>query len=394
MEGDGVTTEKSEQLANSEPILPAEVVSELENAGITNPELIREIIIGQELKEKGDIIYLTKEALMAAGMKGVPLEKALVKLGIKNAPGAQPQPSQAANPMITLDILPKPPSDESLLTALKAGGVVEVDESTIISAIRASLAAEFDLFGIPGKLLVLMEAFAKRSQRPVDKKYWEIRKLVLSRSYAEIFEGLGIDGRFVTDAKKAELFERINQYLWPPLITFNQQLTVWQRQNLEFEMPVAMQAFMGQGATVTGVPPDTGPLMDASEELARQLNMIFADIMVPVTGAVALEAIRIKRVLENKDLPVLTGAANRDEMLRMLEATVPATSPRMEENITRLVLAILHLKDQPTGREMTEYLKAMFMVASQIPWDDIKEKTTKRVTGIGRKSNESGNKLL
>ena len=89
----------------------------------------------------------------------------------------------------------------------------------------------------------------------------------------------------------------------------------------------------------------------------------------------------------------MTGAANRDEMLRMLEATVPATSPRMEENITRFVLAILHLKDQPTGREMTEYLKAMFMVASQIPWDEIKEKTTRKATGIGKKGKE-GNQLL
>lgn len=362
--------------------LPAEVVAELKKAGLSDPEMIKKVINDLGLTEKSDIGYLTKEGLMSIeGMKEIAAEKLLVALGLKKPPGSQA--GSQPNP-ISLDMLPKPLSDESLLAALKAGGVIQVEESTIISAIRAALAAEFNLFELPDKLLILMESYAKRGEKPVDKKYWEIRKIVIYRSYAEIFEGLGIDGKFVTDPRKKELFGRIDKYLWPSLLEFQEHLEAWQKLYVQYTMSMYgyNQQIMGSGAPVTGMmPPDAGPVIDASESVINNLNKIFADLMVPITAAVALEAMRIKKILENKDLPPMIGAANREEMLRLLEAAVPATSPRMEDNITRFVLAILHLKDQTTGREMNEYLNAMFVVGSQIPWSQFR--------GIGAKKTDT-----
>ena len=71
-------------------------------------------------------------------------------------------------------------------------------------------------------------------------------------------------------------------------------------------------------------------------------------------------------------------------MLRQLGVAVSATYPRLESNLTRFVLAVLRIKDQPAGNEELQYLSALFMLGSQIPWDQLGNMgTSGKVTGIG-----------
>jgi len=67
-----------------------------------------------------------------------------------------------------------------------------------------------------------------------------------------------------------------------------------------------------------------------------------------------------------------------------LGVAVSATYPRLETNLTRFVLAVMQAKDQPAGNEELQYFGALFMLGSQIPWDQLGgNKSGDRLTGIG-----------
>jgi len=111
---------------------------------------------------------------------------------------------------------------------------------------------------------------------------------------------------------------------------------------------------------------------------------VFAGMGVQITAAVGYDATKIKESLENPRLPSLTGAANRDQMLRQLGVAVSATYPRLETNLTRFVLAVLRIKDVAAGNEELQYFGALFMLGSQIPWDQLGDiGRSSKPTGIG-----------
>jgi len=58
-------------------------------------------------------------------------------------------------------------------------------------------------------------------------------------------------------------------------------------------------------------------------------------------------------------------------MLKQLGVAVSATYPRLENNLTRFVLSIMGVKDQPAGNEELQYFGALYMLGSQIPWDQL-----------------------
>ena len=61
-------------------------------------------------------------------------------------------------------LLPSIPSDESWLNALKTGGILKVDQSSYIAAIRAALADRAGLYKIPEVLSKAMEAYADETE--------------------------------------------------------------------------------------------------------------------------------------------------------------------------------------------------------------------------------------
>lgn len=286
------------------------------------------------------------------------------------------------------EILPEVPSDESWLTALKAGGTLKVDQATVISAARASLAYRVGLYDVPKLLVAKMEQFADENSEPIAEDYFKLRKQITQQTYGEIFEAIpGLDGNFVTDKRKNELFARIDGGLWPGLVGFHTLLKGWvdSWQQGAANPAMMMNAIMamaggGAGAMPPGMmaPPDTGTLRDQADAFNDALNKVFSGTMVPVARACAFDAKRIKETLENPGLPAMVGAANREQMLRQLGVEVSATYPRMEANLTRYVLSVLSIKDLPAGNEELQFFGSLFMLGSQIPWDQLSVKHSGR----------------
>ena len=125
------------------------------------------------------------------------------------------------------------------------------------------------------------------------------------------------------------------------------------------ELPVGMMA-----------PPDTAPLRAAGEAFADKINKIFAGTGIPVAKALAYDATRIMKILENDKLPVQLGAANKDQMLKDLGVKVGSDILRLEQGITRYAFAIMSLPKVGADTELN-YFAAMYQLGSSIPWDKV-----------------------
>jgi len=320
-----------------------------------------------------DLALLKESDLVDAG---VPIIQARKLIGAVVPPTPV---ADAAAIGASLDILPSVPDDGSWLTALKSGGVLKIDQSTVIAGVRAALANRVGLFDVPKKLVDAMEAFADSVDEQVDPEYFKLRKQLTRRTYGDIFEALdGMDGSYVTETRKRELFSRIDQFLWPAVLGFYDQLVGWQQAWMQgaTSMPMILASLAGAGAGVglpPGIlqPPDTAALRDYADAVNDALNRVFAGTGIQIATAVAYDASQIRKTLENPRLPAMIGAANRDQMLKQLGVAVNATYPRLETNITKFVLSILEAKDQPAGNEELQYFGAMFMLGSQITWDQL-----------------------
>lgn len=279
------------------------------------------------------------------------------------------------------DVLPLVPTDESWLSAVCASGALKVEQSSVISAVRAALAHRAGLYEIPDLLSARMETFADENAEPVPPDFYEIRNQMTRRSYAEIFAALpGLNGSFVTEKRKSQLFSRIDANLWPSIVSFQSQLKAWVEswQQGAANPAMMMSAIMsmaggGVGAMPPGMmaPPDTGALRDAADEFTNNINKVFAGTGVQIVSALAYDARQIKETLENQRLPSLIGAANRDQMLRQLGVEVSATYPRMETNLTKFVLGVMKIKDLAAGNEELQYFSSLYMLGAQIPWDQL-----------------------
>jgi hypothetical protein len=325
-----------------------------------------------------DLALLKEEDFTSAGLNIVQARKV-----VNSFTTAAPVPDAAVATITpaTFDILPSVPDDSSWLEALKAGGVLKVDQSSVISAVRAALAHQLGLFDIPAKLVRAMEEFADTNDEQVDPSFYALRKQLTKRNYGDIFEAIdGLDGTFVTEERKKQLFRRMDEHLWPTIGGFYNQLHSWQEAWMQGAMNpnmLAMVVASAAGGVGAGMPPgmmqppDTGVLRDHADAVNDAINKVFAGTGVQIAAAVGAEGALIRKSLENPRLPSLIGAANRDQMLRQLGVAVNATYPRLETNLTRFVLAVLESKNQPSGNEELQYFGALYMLGAQIPWDQL-----------------------
>ena len=76
-------------------------------------------------------------------------------------------------------------------------------------------------------------------------------------------------------------------------------------------------------------------------------------------------------MLRNPKIPMLCGLATRDLLLKQLKVDVPATYPRMEQNLSRFTLGILQVGNVAAGNEELQYFGTLFMLGQQIPWSEI-----------------------
>ncbi len=360
---------------------------------------VNEEMIGKIIGELGvtgieDLSCITEVDLVSIGMKTIQARKLAASL----APVKIPAPiihsaEMAGAAAVSFEVvLPSVPTDESWLEALRTGGVLKVDQSTIISAIRAALAHRAGLFSIPDVLVEKMENFADTNEEQVNPEFFKIRKHLTKRSYGEIFSVIdGLDGSYVTDARKKQLFQRIDKILWPAIHEFYEQLKSWQEAwmqgtaNPALMMSMVFMGNQGGGIMPPGVmqPPETGALRDYADSVADAINKVFAGTGVQIAAALAYDATKIREMLSNGSLPTLIGATNRDQMLRQLGVSVSASYPRLETNITKFVLGVIQAKDQSAGNEEIRYFGALYMLGSQIPWDQLGY--GKKPAGIGER---------
>ncbi len=334
-----------------------------------------------------DLATLAEKDLLEVGMKVVPARKLVAAF----APVA-PVPDTAALGAAAFDILPSVPDDASWLSALRTGGVLKVDQSTVISAIRAALAYQVGLYEIPGKLVALMEKFADTNEEQVDPAiYFPLREQLTRRSYGDIFSAIpGLTGNYVTEGRKKELLKRIDNLLWPAIQDFSNQLKAWQEAWMQgvANPAVLMASLLSGGAGGMALPPgmmqppETGVLRDHASAVNDAVNRIFAGTGAQIAAALAYEAVEIKKSLENPRLPALVGAPNREQMLKLLGANVSATYPRLETNLTRYVLGLMQADDQPAGNEELQYFGALQMLGAQIDWAQLSG-GGRKISGIG-----------
>lgn len=376
-------------LEKNEKIL-SEVAKKLQEYGATEEVAEKaQQELGVETVE--DIAMLDEKDLTGIGMKTIQARKLLASLKKAETASAETTPPAAAIGAASLayeSILPSVPDDESWLKSLKAGGVLKVDQSSIISAIRAALAYKVGLFDVPGKLVAAMEKFADENDESVDISFFSLSKQITRRSYADIFSAIdGLSGDFVTEKRKKQLFDRMNQFFFPAVSSFYGALKSWQEAWMQgaANPAVLVMAMMSRSATMpTGMvqAPDTGILRDSADAVNDSINKTFAGMGVVVSAALAYDATQIRNTLQDPKLPALIGAANRDQMLKMIGAAVNATYPRLEQNLIRFILGVLQVNDQTAGDEELQYFSALAMLGSQIQFEQLGFGTS-GITGIG-----------
>lgn len=352
-----------------------EVTSALKSLiGEAGPEAI-ELLRSEELSPFAEIQALFSEVPKAR------LRRAVQTLR-QGAAAAETGEAPAVNTVLTapsLDILPTVPDDGAWLTMLKASGELKVDTGVVISGIRAALAGRTGLYDLPRQIAERMEAFSESLDEPAPASFYKLRKQLTQRSYAEIFAALEVEGTFVSERRKNALLERLDKSLWPALQGFQNQLRGWMETWQQgFSNPGllvgALAAFTGGGSAIPAgmiQPPDTSGLRDSAEAVITEINRSFSGVGIPVAMALAWDAQKIKEVLERPELPSQLGAANREQMLKMLGAAVSADYVRLERNLTRYALGVMEFGKVTGGQAELAYLTSLTMLGSQIPWDKL-----------------------
>ncbi len=325
----------------------------------------------------------TPFADIQAALSGIPMAR--LRKAVAETLRARPDavaPSTTPLNNLSLDaslgILPSVPDDASLLAQLKAGASLKVSQATVVLAARAALADRCGYFQIPALLVDRMEQYAESLEETVGEDFYKLRKLVSQRNYAEIYEGMpGIDGNFVSQKRRDAFLKRLDTLLWPALISFQGQLKAWGESWQQGMMnPATTMALLLGGAGAHAMPPGmlqpppTDALRDAADAVSMQINKVFAGVGVPVAMALGYDALKIKEVLDNPSLPSQIGAANRDQMLKMLGVVVAPDYSRLEDNMVRYLLAILRYP-AVTGEAELGFLTALTMLGGQIPWDKL-----------------------
>lgn len=341
-----------------------------------------------------DLRELTESDLTNAGLKLVKARKLLAELNnvAKNEATAA---VTAATPIMSSDynmILPSPSTDESFLKALKAGGVLKVDDSSYEAALRVFLADRCGLYAVPDKLSTAMLNYADESDEPVGSTFFALVDSITRRNYGDLFSAIpGLTGTFVSKKRRDEFVRRISNEMCPAIREAYVALDAWYKSMLAASSnPAALvQAISGMvsGAGVgfgASLPP-TDAVHDAADTLKDAINHVFRGTAAPVGAAMAKDAMEIASVLSDSTLPSMVGAPNREQMLKKLGVNITPNYARLEQNLVRFVLSYIKFDEAGAGNEAA-YLTALWTLGNQINWTDlIGSVDGGGVTGIGGK---------
>lgn len=341
----------------------------------------------------GDLASLEVNDLLSAGMKLVKARKLVAEMQKTEAPAAPTvTPTEVRAITNNFDaLLPALPTDDSWLNALKTGGILKVDDSSYIAAIRAALADRAGLYNVPDALAKAMEKFADETEEQVDPTFYSLRKLLTRRSYGDIFAAVdGLDGTFITESRRKEFLSRIRDNLWPAIADSYRAVDAWyQTYRASFADPSMLVAVLSGGGPVAGMTaaPDTAPLHDAGDTLVNSINRLFRGTGVQVAAALAYDANVIRKTMEDPRLPAMTGTKNRELMLKKIGTNVSSNYVRLEQNLVKYVLAFVK-HDTVTSDVEVNYFIALWQLGAQINWAELggANPTTGSVMGITGKA--------
>ena len=357
--------------------------------------VITKIIDDLGVESIDDLTSLEVTDLTGAGVKLAKARKLVADLKESSKPAATPNVMTAENRVIQSQfeaLLPTVPSDESWLSSLKTGGVLKVDESSYIAAIRAALADRAGLYEVPARLTATMEKYADETDEQVDPIFYALRRSLTRRAYGDIFSAIdGLDGTFITEGRRKEFLKRIREILWPAIVDSYRSLDAWyQAWRASFSDPSMLLAAISgiSGGAATGgmsmiTPPDTAPLHDAGDSLVDSINRVFRGTGIQVAAAMAYDANTIRHTMEDPRLPALIGVKNRELMLKKIEANVSSNYVRLEQNLVKYVLGFAK-HDAVTSDVEVNYFVALWQLGAQINWAELGGSThgTGGITGL------------
>lgn len=354
-----------------------------------------------------DLASLEANDLTSAGMKLAKARKlvnelkAITKLSVAPISGADAPAVGAATAQTIQNLfealLPHVPSDESWLNSLKTGGVLKVDDSSYIAAIRAALADRAGLYNIPEALASAMETYSDETEEQVDPTFYALRKSLTRRSYGEIFAAIdGLDGAFITEGRRKKFLERIRETLWPAITESYLVLDNWyQTWRSNYSDPSILIAAMSGGLNggnpgmVTVAPPDVTQLHDAGDTLVDSINRVFRGTGVQVAAAMAYDASSIRNTLEDSRLPSMIGVKNRELMLKKIGLGVSSNYIRLEQNLVKYVLAFV--KHNTVAADVAaNYFVALWQLGTQINWDELNGNANASSSKSTNKSRKTG----
>ena len=380
----------AETEAAKAPVVANDVRTKLAEYG-ADEATIDKVVSELGVEELDDLASLEVADLTGAGMKLAKARKLVAELKNTSKPAA---PAVAAAETRAIQsqfeaLLPSIPTDESWLNALKTGGILKVDESSYIAAIRAALADRAGLYNVPDALSKAMEKYADETEEQVDPTFYALRKSLTRRAYGDIFAAIdGLDGTFITDARRKEFLSRIRDTLWPAIAESYRTLDGWyQTWRASFSDPSMLIAAIGGGFSggAAGMsmitPPDTAQLHDAGDTLVDSINRVFRGTGVQVAAAMAYDANTIRNTLEDPRLPSMVGVKNREMMLKKIGASVSSNYIRLEQNLVKYVLAFVK-HDTVTSDAEVNYFVALWQLGTQINWNELGGGDATGMTGL------------
>ncbi len=367
-----------------------EVITKLIESGLDR-SAAQKIMEDLGVESLEDLASLEVTDLTGAGMKLAKARKLVNELKTTSKPAASAVATAETRAIQTQfeALLPPVPTDDSWLNALKTGGILKVDESSYIAAIRAALADRAGLYAIPDALAKAMEKYADETEEQVDPTFYALRKSLTRRAYGDIFAAIdGLDGTFITEGRRKEFLGRIRDTLWPAIAESYQTLDSWyQTWRASFSDPsmliAAISGGFGGGAPGMGMitPPDTATLHDAGDTLVDSINRVFRGTGVQVAAAMAYDANVIRNTLEDTRLPSMVGVKNREMMLKKIGAAVSSNYIRLEQNLVKYVLGFAK-HDTVTSDVEINYFVALWQLGTQINWNELGVSNTSGVTGL------------
>lgn len=329
-----------------------EVVSNLRQIGVENTN---------------DLAVLDDSELVEAGMNIVQARKLLKSL-----------PATVAT-VQNENILPAIPDEENWLQNLKVGGILHIDQSSVIAAVKVALAYQTGMFDIPQRIVDKMEEQAESLDKPVSKKYYELRSRIIRRNYGDLFSAIdGAEGSFVASKeRKKKLLSRVSEYMWPAIIRSRDALSAWYESwRSQIADPAVIMAALSGAVANVQIPiaaTDIGVLQDAATSLKDDFNKVFAGCGLQTSAALAYEAKQIVESLNDDDLPSLVGAQDREQMLKMFfNIPISADYVRLERDLSQYVMGFMNIDDANLDNdEAVKYAGALWHLSRTIAWDKL-----------------------